>query len=145
MFCKKGVHKNFTKFTEKHLCQSLFFVEHLRWFLKSDSDLPKKFVYFLKWKVFKNCENCFLFHHKSSFRSQDIYIFVLTFWTCRKNDLIREIGLISKFMTSQPGYQRSTTHILSNMSRSESNQTMKVGQLRKHNKINIFLHKSCRQ
>ena len=25
VFCKKGVHKNFTKFTEKHLCQSLFF------------------------------------------------------------------------------------------------------------------------
>ena len=25
VFCKKGVLKNFTKFTEKHLCQSLFF------------------------------------------------------------------------------------------------------------------------
>ena len=25
MFCKKGVLKNFTKFTEKHLCQSLLF------------------------------------------------------------------------------------------------------------------------
>ena len=25
MFCKKGVLKNFTKFTGKHLCQSLFF------------------------------------------------------------------------------------------------------------------------
>ena len=25
-----------------------------------------------------------LFHFKSSFRSQDIYIFVLTFWSCRK-------------------------------------------------------------
>ena len=24
VFCKKGVLKNFTKFTEKHLCQSLF-------------------------------------------------------------------------------------------------------------------------
>ena len=27
MFCKKGVLKNFTKFTGKHLCQSLFFNE----------------------------------------------------------------------------------------------------------------------
>ena len=26
-FCKKGVLKNFTKFTGKHLCQSLFFNE----------------------------------------------------------------------------------------------------------------------
>ena len=25
VFCKKGVLKNFAKFTEKHLCQSLFF------------------------------------------------------------------------------------------------------------------------
>ena len=25
VFCKKGVLKNFTKFTGKHLCQSLFF------------------------------------------------------------------------------------------------------------------------
>ena len=25
MFCKKGVLKNFTKFTEEYLCQSLFF------------------------------------------------------------------------------------------------------------------------
>ena len=25
VFCKKGVLENFTKFTEKHLCQSLFF------------------------------------------------------------------------------------------------------------------------
>ena len=25
VFCKKGVHRNFSKFTGKHLCQSLFF------------------------------------------------------------------------------------------------------------------------
>ena len=25
VFCEKGVHKNFAKFTEKYLCQSLFF------------------------------------------------------------------------------------------------------------------------
>ena len=27
MFYKKGVRRNFTKFTEKHLCQSLFFIK----------------------------------------------------------------------------------------------------------------------
>ena len=42
-----------------------------------------------------------LFHFKSSFRTQDIQIFVWTFWSCRKNGLIRNIRLISKLMTSQ--------------------------------------------
>ena len=32
--------------------------------------------------LFKNDEKCFLFHLKSSFRSQDIEVFVLTFWSC---------------------------------------------------------------
>ena len=45
----------------------------------------------------------FLYHLNSSFRSQDIYIFVLTLWSCRKNGLIRNIRLISKFITSQRG------------------------------------------
>ena len=39
---------------------------------------------FGNWKPFKNDEKCFLFHLKSSFRSQDILIFVLSFWSCRK-------------------------------------------------------------
>ena len=47
-------------------------------------------------------EKLFLFRTKSSFRSQDIYIFVMIFWWCRKNSLIRRIRLISKLMTSQP-------------------------------------------
>ena len=29
-------------------------------------------------------EKCFLFHLKHSFPSQDTYIFVFTFWSCRK-------------------------------------------------------------
>ena len=35
-----------------------------------------------------------------SIRSQDIQVFVLTFWSCRENGLIRKIRLIAKFMTS---------------------------------------------
>ena len=54
-------------------------------------------------------------------------MFVLTFWACRKNGLIRKIKLISKFMTSQPGKQRIKTHILLNISRIKGNQTMKLG------------------
>ena len=44
---------------------------------------------------------------KSSFRSQDIEIFV---------GLIKKIRLTPKFMTSQPGLQTIAIHILSNIS-----------------------------
>ena len=73
--------------------------------LKLDSHLPKKMLYLLQWKLFKNDEKSFLLHFKSFFRSQDIEIFVLTFWSCRKNSLIRKITLTSKFMMSQRGLQ----------------------------------------
>ena len=36
------------------------------------------------WKPFKNDEKCFLFYLKSSFRSQDISVFVINFWSCIK-------------------------------------------------------------
>ena len=41
--------------------------------LKSDSQLPKQnFIIYFNGKSFKNDEKGFLFHLKSSFRSQDI-------------------------------------------------------------------------
>ena len=67
------------------------------------SPSKKKMFYLIQWKSFKNDEKCFLFYLKSSFRSQDIQIFVWTFWSCRKCGLIRKIRLISEFMTSQFG------------------------------------------
>ena len=48
-------------------------------------------------------------------------------------------------MTSQPGQQTITIHILPNISRSKSNQTMKIGQVIKHNNRNIFYQKSYRK
>ena len=69
--------------------------------LKLDPHLPKNIFYLLQWKPFKNDEKCFLFHFESSFQSQHIKIFVLNFWSCRKNDLIRKIRLNSKFVTPQ--------------------------------------------
>ena len=48
-------------------------------------------------------------------------------------------------MTSQPGYQTITIHILPNISQSKDNQTRKLGQLREYNKRNIFLQKLCRK
>ena len=95
--------------------------------------------YLRDWKPFKNDERCFLFHLKRFFKK----VFVTTFWSCRKNGLIRKIRLTSKFMTSQPGLQTIAIHILPNISQSKGNQTMKFGQLIEYNKRNIFLQKLC--
>ena len=57
---------------------------------------PSKKSCYLPWKPFKNDKNCF-------FCSQYIEGFLMAFCSCRKNGLIRKIGLISKFITSQPG------------------------------------------
>ena len=40
-------------------------------------------------------------------------------------------------MTSEPGQQTITIHILPNISRSKGNQTMKFGQLIKYNQIDF--------
>ena len=53
--------------------------------------------------------------------------------------MIRKIRLTSKFMSSQPGLQITTIHILPNISQSKDNQTMKLGQLIEYNKRNNFL------
>ena len=45
--------------------------------LKLVSTIFIKSLFFIKWEPFKNCEKCFLFHLKSSFRSRDIQIFVI--------------------------------------------------------------------
>ena len=45
-------------------------------------------------------------------------------------------------MTSQPGKQIITIHILSNISRSKGNQTMKISQLIECTTRNIFLEKT---
>ena len=110
--------------------------------LKSDSHLPSKnLCHFLDWKPFKNDGKCFLFHLKSSFCSQDIKVFVMTFWSCRKNSLIRKMRLTLKFMTLQPGLQTIAIHIIPSASQSKYSQTMKFGQLIDYNKRNIFLQK----
>ena len=92
-------------------------------------------------KSLYNDEKCFLFHLRGSFRSRDISVFVMTFWSCRKNGLIRKIRLTPKFMTSQLGLQTIAIDTLPNISQSKQDQTMKFGQLIEHNKINIFLQK----
>ena len=44
-------------------------------------------------------------------------------------------------MTSQPGLQTITIHILPNISQSKGNQTMKFGRILEYNKRNVFLQK----
>ena len=53
----------------------------------------------------------------------------------QESDLIRELSLISEFMTSQ---RTITIHILPNISRSKGNQKMKFYQLIKYNVRSIF-------
>ena len=47
-------------------------------------------------------------------------------------------------MTSQPGYQRARKRMF-NISQSEDNQTITLGQLIEYNNRNIFLSASCRK
>ena len=59
-----------------------------------------------------------------------------------KNDPIKMVRLLSKFMKSQPEKQTTAIHILSNISRSKCDEVMKFGQLIEYNMRNIFLEKS---
>ena len=52
---------------------------------------------------------------------------------------MRKTRLISNFLMSQPGYQTITIHILSNISQSKGNQTLKFGQIIEYSDRNIFL------
>ena len=68
--------------------------------------------------------------------------FCLNILVRQKNGLIKKMRLILKFMTPQPGKQIIAIHILPNISKSKSNQTMEFGQLMEYNMRNIFLEKS---
>ena len=53
-----------------------------------------------------------------------------------------KLSIISEFMTSQTGKQIITLHILSNISRSKRNQTVRFRQFLEYNMRNIFLKQS---
>ena len=55
-----------------------------------------------------------------------------------ENGLMRKQRLIPNLMTSQPGKQTVTIHILPNISRNKFNQTMKLDQLIEFNVRNIL-------
>ena len=82
----------------------------------------------------------YLILKKSSFRFEDISVFITAFWSCRNNDLIRMIRLVSKSMTSQHGKQTIAIHIFPNTLRNKSNQAVNFGQLIEYNMRNISLN-----
>ena len=88
------VDKNLLKVTWKQIAlTAIFHFGHVFVFcrLESGSQLPKYLCYLLQWKPDKNDGKCFLSHLKLIFLHQDIFIFLLTFWSCRKNCVIRKI------------------------------------------------------
>ena len=52
--------------------------------------------------------------------------------------LFASLWQTSKFMTSQPGLQKTAIQIFPNISQNKGNQTMKLGQLIEYNKRNVF-------
>ena len=68
--------------------------------------------------------------------------FCFDFLVMYQNGLIKKVRLISSFMMLQPGQQKNVIHVLPNISKSKSNQTMKFGQLIECNSRNILLEKS---
>ena len=116
------------------------------WKLKTDSHLPKIICFTcFDESPLKIMKNAFYFILKALF---SLKLFRFLSWILghiKENGLIRNIRLISEFMTSQTGQQTIAIHILLSISRSKGNQTMKPGQLIEYNKIIIVLQKSCRK
>ena len=71
------------------------------WFKVGLSPSKQNSFYLLQWKPF-NDEKC-LFHLKSFFRSQDIKIFVLTFWLCNKGNITRQIFFLKNHAENEAG------------------------------------------
>ena len=55
---------------------------------------------------------------------------------------MKKIRIISKSVTSQPGYETITMHILPNVSRNKGNQAIEFGELIEYDMRNIFVEKS---
>ena len=79
VFCKKGVHRNFAKFTGKHHCQSLFFnkVAGPATLLKKDT-LAQVF----------SCEFCEI--SKNAFRYRTPLVTASSIYTCHQDILWQE-------------------------------------------------------
>ena len=134
LYVERFVCSSFETVCLKHFghCNSIYWLNEIRnslqdltyflWISLIDA-LPSLRQFLANECPLKRMKNVFLFHLKSSFRSQSILIFVLTFWWCRKTAWLER--LLSRFLTSQSGKQAIAVFMLPNISRSKGNQAMK--------------------
>ena len=134
LYVERFVSSSFETVCLKHFghCNSIYWLNEIRnslqdltyflWISLIDA-LPSLRQFLANECPLKRMKNVFLFHLKSSFRSQSILIFVLTFWWCRKTAWLER--LLSRFLTSQSGKQAIAVFMLPNISRSKGNQAMK--------------------
>ena len=100
-FLKIRVHLLFGHFGVCIYC--IYSVISVTFYLKLYS-LPSKkscVIFFIE-SPLKLMGNVFYFILKALFILKIFQFFVMTFWSCRENGLIRKIRLTSKFMASQP-------------------------------------------
>ena len=90
----------------------------------------------------KMMKNTFYFLVKTLF---GLLLFCPDFLAMQKNNLMRKLWLITKFITSQTGQKMITIHILPNILRSKGNWAIKFGQLIKHSVRNVLPQKSCKK
>ena len=90
----------------------------------------------------KMMKNTFYFLVKTLF---GLLLFCPDFLAMQKNNLMRKLWLITKFITSQTGQKMITIHILPNILRSKGNWAIKFGQLIKHSVRNVLRRKSCKK
>ena len=85
--------------------------------LKSSSHL-QKMCYLLDWKPFKNDKKMLFISLERLFSFSRFFsqVFVTTFWSWRRNGLIRKVRLTSKFTMPQLGLQTIVIHTLPNIS-----------------------------
>ena len=75
-FCKKGILRNFAKFTGKHLCQSLFFIKVPG--LRPTTLLKKTLTRLFSSEFCEICKNTFSYRTPSVAASG--WIFIVIFW-----------------------------------------------------------------
>ena len=100
MFCKRGVLRNFTKFTGKHLCQSLFLSKVAGLRPQACSFIKKKtLVQVFSWEFCEVSKNTFLYR---TYKEEDIQDVFLTF-------NVRSIYVLCP--EGAPPIKKSTFHI----------------------------------
>ena len=88
-------------------------------------------------------KNAFYFMLKAVFALEIFNFSSRLFLLYAEKQLDKKAKVNFKIKTSQTGHQIITIRILSNISRSKGNQSVKFGQLIEHNMRKILFEKSC--